>query len=292
MQHFIYPLKLSLFCFVDSITKSRLVLKSFITKLFEFHIYLLILHPNNSVSGQSSYDPCFNILSEMNILIIGATSGIGNSLYKHYISCGNHLAIMGRRKNILDDLCAANPSNTLALQVDISDINSFNIAFAEATKSLINIDLAIICAGIGELNESLDIKQELTTLSTNVIGWTNVVDTIYNHFDKNGKGHLVTITSVGGLLSTPIAPSYNASKAFQINYTKSLQAKAKKTAITVTEIRPGLVETRMAKGEGLFWVMPLEKVSRQIIKAIDSKKKLCIVTKRWRILNFIVKHFM
>lgn len=228
----------------------------------------------------------------MNILIIGATSGIGNSLYKHYISCGNHLAIMGRRKNILDDLCAANPSNTLALQVDISDINSFNIAFAEATKSLINIDLAIICAGIGELNESLDIKQELTTLSTNVIGWTNVVDTIYNHFDKNGKGHLVTITSVGGLLSTPIAPSYNASKAFQINYTKSLQAKAKKNAIRVTEIRPGLVETRMAKGEGLFWVMPLEKVSRQIIKAIDSKKKLCIVTKRWRILNFIVKHFM
>ena len=40
----------------------------------------------------------------MNILIIGATSGIGNSLYSHYISCGNRVAIMGRRKNILDDI--------------------------------------------------------------------------------------------------------------------------------------------------------------------------------------------
>lgn len=228
----------------------------------------------------------------MNILIIGATSGIGNSLYSHYISCGNRVAIMGRRKNILDDICIANPTNTLALQVDISDTNSFNNAFKEVIKSFKIIDLAILCAGIGELNKNLDIKLELTTLSTNVIGWTNVVDTLYNHFEKNGKGHLVAITSVGGLQPTPIAPSYSASKAFQINYTKSLQAKAKKTAITVTEIRPGLVDTRMAKGNGLFWVMPLEKVSKQIIKAIDNKKKLCIVTKRWRILNYIVKHFM
>lgn len=228
----------------------------------------------------------------MNILIIGATSGIGNSLYSHYISCGNHVAIMGRRKNILDEICAANPAYTLAFPVDISNINSFNNAFEEVVKSFQNIDLAILCAGIGELNEPLDIKQELATLSTNVIGWTNAVDTLYNHFEKNGKGHLVTITSVGGLQPTPIAPSYNASKAFQINYTKSLQAKARKTAITITEIRPGLVDTRMAKGNGLFWVMPLEKVSKQIIRAIDTKKKLCIVTKRWRILNYIVKHFL
>ena len=227
----------------------------------------------------------------MNILIIGATSGIGNSLYSHYISCGNRVAIMGRRKNILDEICAANPTDTLALQVD-SDINSFSNAFEEVVKSFQNIDLAILCAGIGELNEPLDIKQELATLSTNVVGWTNVVDTLYNHFEKTGKGHLVTITSVGGLQPTPIAPSYSASKAFQINYTKSLQAKARKTAITVTEIRPGLVDTRMAKGNGLFWVMPLDKVSKQIIKAIDNKKKLCVVTKRWRILNYIVKHFL
>lgn len=228
----------------------------------------------------------------MNILIIGATSGIGNSLYSHYISCGNHVAIMGRRKNILDEICAANPAYTLAFPVNISNINSFNNAFEEVVKSFQNIDLAILCAGIGELNEPLDIKQELATLSTNVIGWTNAVDTLYNHFEKNGKGHLVTITSVGGLQPTPIAPSYSASKAFQINYTKSLQAKARKTAITITEIRPGLVDTRMAKGNGLFWVMPLEKVSKQIIRAIDTKKKLCIVTKRWRILNYIVKHFL
>lgn len=228
----------------------------------------------------------------MNILIVGATSGIGKSLYSHYITQDNSIVIMGRRKVLLDELCATNPSKTISAQVDISEIDSFNEAFNNALKSVNKFDLAIICAGIGDLNKNLDIPQELSTLFTNVIGWTNVVDTIYKHFEKCGNGHLVTITSVGGFQPTPIAPSYSASKAFQINYTKSLQKKAKETGIIVTEIRPGLVDTRMAKGDGLFWVMPLEKVSSQIIMAIKSKKKLCVVTKRWRLLNFIVKHFM
>lgn len=48
----------------------------------------------------------------------------------------------------------------------------------------------------------------------------------------------------------------------------------------------------MAKGEGLFWVMPLDKVTNTIINAISQKKKLKIVTTRWRIINWILKHFV
>jgi short-subunit dehydrogenase len=57
----------------------------------------------------------------------------------------------------------------------------------------------------------------------------------------------------------------------------------------VTDIRPGLVDTEMAKGEGLFWVMPVEKTVRQIYKAIISKKKVTYVTKRWRLIAIILK---
>ena len=90
----------------------------------------------------------------------------------------------------------------------------------------------------------------MSTLSVNVTGWTNAVSLIYRLFEEQKSGHLVIITSVGGLQPTPVAPAYSASKAFQINYTKSLQCKAKGTDIVITEIRPGLVDTRMAKGEG------------------------------------------
>jgi short-subunit dehydrogenase len=45
----------------------------------------------------------------------------------------------------------------------------------------------------------------------------------------------------------------------------------------------------MAKGEGLFWVMPVEKTVRQIFKAIMSKKKVAFVTKRWLLIATILK---
>ena len=228
----------------------------------------------------------------MNILIIGATSGIGKKLWKHYSSTGNKVSIMGRRYDVLNEMAMTNPDTSFAFPCDIADHHSFNRAFSCMIDKLTNIDLIILCAGIGELNPDLDIETELHTLKVNVEGWTNCVDTAYNQFKKQGFGHLVTVTSVGGLQPTPIAPSYSASKAFQINYTKSLQKRARKSDIIVTEIRPGLIDTRMAKGEGLFWVMSPERVTASIIKAISKKRTTVILDRRWRLINFLLKHFL
>ena len=60
--------------------------------------------------------------------------------------------------------------------------------------------------------------------------------------------------------------------------------------IHVNDIRPGLVDTAMAKGDGLFWVMPVEKVACQIIAAIRKRKSMAYVTKRWHILAIINKN--
>lgn len=228
----------------------------------------------------------------MNILIIGATSGIGYELWKHYTSMGNTVAIIGRRDEILKRQIKDNPDKTIAFRCDVADLTSFDYMLKNVMSKFGHLDLAIICAGVGDLNPDLDLATELVTLSVNVNGWTNSIDSIYKIFETQKSGHLVTVTSVGGLQPTPIAPSYSASKAFQINYTKSLQQKSKGTPVVVTEIRPGLVDTRMAKGDGLFWVMPLNKVVKRIVKAINKKKRLEIVTTRWRILNWFLRHFM
>ena len=228
----------------------------------------------------------------MNILIIGATSGIGHCLWKYYVAKDHNVIVTGRRKELLENMAKNFPEHTHAILCDISHTKLLDNALASIIHKYGQIDLAIVCAGIGDLNPNLEVETELSTLSVNVIGWANAVASIYNLFERQKSGHLVTVTSVGGLQPTPVAPSYSASKAFQINYTKSLQSKAKGTDIITTEIRPGLVDTRMAKGEGLFWVMPLDKVCRKIIKAIDNKQKRLIVTRRWRIINFILKHFM
>lgn len=174
--------------------------------------------------------------------------------------------------------------------MDITETESATQCIDEIFRELQTIDLAIVCAGTGDINTELLFEKELGAIRTNVIGWTATVDCIYNYFQQQDKGHLVTITSIGGLAGEPAAPAYSATKAYQINYTQALRKKSKKTGICVTEIRPGLVDTDMAKGEGLFWVMPPEKVAKQIAEAIARKKSKVVVTKRWRIISFLLKH--
>ena len=228
----------------------------------------------------------------MNILIIGATSGIGKALFEKYVSKGNHVGIVGRRTNLLDELQLQHPYNTFAFAADITKQDEIEQAIHTLCEKLGNIDIAIVCSGIGDLNPSLVYALEQPTIETNVKGWTFVIDTFYHIFEKQGYGHLVAITSIGGLRGEPMAPAYSATKAYQINYMEALRKKAFKSGghITVTDIRPGLVDTAMAKGEGLFWVMPVDKVVDQIYAVIRRKKSKAYVTKRWHVLGIINKN--
>ena len=228
----------------------------------------------------------------MNIIVIGATSGIGKALFEKYVKEENRLGIIGRRTQLLDELKHQYPSKTHTATADITKQDEVEQAISSLQKKLGSIDLAIVCSGMGDLNPSLDYNVERPTIDTNVIGWTFVVDMLYNLFEQQGHGHLVAITSAGGLRGEPMAPAYSATKAYQINYMEALRKKAYKAGgkITVTDVRPGLVDTAMAKGEGLFWVMPVEKVARQICTAIRNKKSKVYVTKRWHILAIVCKN--
>ena len=228
----------------------------------------------------------------MNILIIGATSGIGRALFEKYAADGNRIGIVGRRTNLLDELRQEHPDTTVTATADITKQEEIAQAIDAFRAELKDIDLAIVCSGTGDINASLDYAVERPTIETNVMGWTFVIDTLYHIFEQQGHGHLVAITSAGGLRGEPMAPAYSASKAYQINYLEALRKKAYKRGnhIRVTDIRPGLIDTAMAKGEGLFWVMPVEKVASQIIAAIRKEKSKAYITKRWHILAVINKN--
>ncbi len=228
----------------------------------------------------------------MNIVIIGATSGIGKALFEKYARGDNRIGIVGRRANLLDELCQKYPSKTITAKADITNLEEIEQAINALHKELEYIDLAIVCSGTGDINATLEYNVERLTIDTNITGWTFVIDRLYYIFVQQGHGHLVAITSAGGLRGEPMAPAYSASKAYQINYMEALRKKAYKSGsqIYVTDIRPGLVNTAMAKGEGLFWVMPVEKVANQIIIAIHKNKYKAYVTKRWHILAIINKN--
>ncbi len=225
-------------------------------------------------------------------IVIGATSGIGRELAKLLSESKYVVGIMGRRTNLLDELKAENPNLYFIKTVDITDLQQTEESLNELAKAIGGLDLLILSSGTGDLNNNLDFEVEKKTIETNALGFACITNWAFNLFKKQKFGHLVAISSVGGLRGSRHAPAYNATKAFQMNYLEGLRQKAKKlnTDITVTDIRPGFVDTDMAKGEGLFWVSPIKKAALQILYAINRKKKVAYVTKRWGLVAPILKH--
>ena len=225
------------------------------------------------------------------VIIIGSTSGIGKGLAQIFAANDYKVGITGRRKELLLELKDEIPDAYLTKVLDVTDTVSSIEQLEELTNELGGLDILVISSGIGEINISLDFEIEKQTIDANILGFTSIADWAFNYFQKQQTGHLVLISSIGGIRGSSQAPAYNASKAYQINYTEGLQQKATKLKlpILITDIRPGLVDTKMAKGEGLFWVMPLEKAVDQMYKAIVNKRKVVYVTKRWRLIALLLK---
>ena len=224
-------------------------------------------------------------------IIIGASSGIGKGLAKLLTENDYKVGITGRKTELLDELKKTSPDSFLIKTFDATDTKTSIEKLEELTSELGGLDLLILSSGTGDLNETLDFEIERKVIDLNVTGFTNIIDWTFNYFEKQEFGHLVAITSIAGIRGSREAPSYNATKSYQINYLEGLRQKSKKTKkpIYITDIRPGLVDTDMAKGEGLFCVMPVEKVATQIFKGIKNKSKVVYVTKRWGLIGRLLK---
>ena len=223
-------------------------------------------------------------------IIIGATSGIGNQLAKTLAKNGYKVGITGRRKNELEKLQKSNPNNYNISSFDCTTENNSK-KLAELTDQIGGLDLLVLSSGTGDLNEDLNFEIENKINLLNVNAFTEIVDWAFNYFKKQEKGHLVAISSVAGIRGSRVAPAYNASKAYQINYLEGLRQKATKTkkTIYVSDIRPGFVNTDMAKGEGQFWVATKKKAAQQIFRIIRKKKGIGYVTKRWWIIGKLLR---
>lgn len=225
-------------------------------------------------------------------IVIGATSGIGRALAERLAAEGYRVGVTGRREALLEELAATRPDSFCYAAADIMDPAAACAALERLAGELSGLDLCVVSAGTGDLNPGLDYALEEPAIRTNVVGWTAAVDWAYGRFEGQGGGHLVVITSVGGLRGGGAAPAYNASKAYQINYAEGLRQRAAKSRLPlyVTDVRPGFVDTAMAKGDGLFWVMPVEKAVRQIVRAVRRRRRVAVVTRRWRIAAWLLRH--
>ncbi len=224
-------------------------------------------------------------------LIIGASSGIGKELAITLAQHGYEVGLMARRIELLETLQKEIPSKSHVGHLDLTQTFDAIEKVQAMIQKMNGIDLIVINSGTGFLNPDLDWNKEQQTLDVNVYGFCALAGLAFQTFAKQGSGHLVGISSIGALRGNAIAPAYNASKAFMSNYLEGLRQKAKqeRKQIIVTDIQPGAVNTAMLKGEGHFWIATPQKAAEQIFSAIQKQKKHSYVTKRWRLIAWLLK---
>src|SRR5436189_3491001 len=158
------------------------------------------------------------------ILIIGGTSGLGRKLAELYCRDNCMVGVVGRRKELLYDIKKQCPEHAHICQADISREEADKIISAFIDE-LGGFDIFIFTASVIHFNETLEIKKELDTISTNIEGFTRMINLAYNYCKKNNKGQIVIVTSVAASRGNKTAPAYNASKAFQSHYTEGIRLK-------------------------------------------------------------------
>ena len=224
-------------------------------------------------------------------IIIGATSGIGKAVAEILLQEGYLVGVTGRREDLVPAMQQQFSGRMFCKKMDVQELSTLASNCNELVNQMGGMDLLVISAGIGEGNKQLDFEIENDVIKTNIQGFTCIADWGTSFFKKQGYGHLVNISSIAGIRGNGLAPSYNATKAYQINYLEGLRLNTIKSGydITVTDVRPGFVDTAMAKGNGLFWVAPVKKAAEQIVEAIKRKKGVVYITKRWGLIGYVLK---
>jgi short-subunit dehydrogenase len=226
------------------------------------------------------------------VIIIGATSGIGRELAKLYAGKNWLVGATGRRQELLQSLQQDFPGNIITECFDVTRDENID-CIKNLIQQLGGLDLLIYNSGYGEPSTTLDWKIDNETTQVNVNGFVEIVNFTFNYFVQEGTGQIAATSSVAGIRGGSFAPAYNASKAFMSTYMEGLYIKAAKLKrpVYVTDIQPGFVNTKMAKGNGQFWVSSVEKAAQQMYEAIKKKKRLVYITKRWwliaKLLNLI-----
>lgn len=229
-------------------------------------------------------------MAEKKIIIVGASSGIGREIACKYVAVGNKVGITGRRENLLNEVKEKFPKEIFVSCFDVM-ANENQKKIKQLIEELGGLDILIYNSGYGDPSKDLNWVIENATTKTNVNGFVEIVSYAFNHFVAQGHGRIAITSSVAAVRGNSWAPAYSASKAFMSNYAEGLNIKAKRLQkdIVITDIRPGFIDTKMAKGKGQFWVIPKEKAADEIIKAIEKKKQVVYVTKRWWLVAQVMK---
>lgn len=213
-----------------------------------------------------------------NIVITGASSGLGKALALHYAAAGITLHIQGRNGARLAETAHACELKGAAVHsqiIDVTDKASMEQWLTNADAKT-PIDLVIanagISAGIGGGGENA--HQSRALFATNIDGVNNTIQPLIPLMAKRGRGQIALVGSLAGMRGLASSPAYSASKGWARLYAEGLRGWLKDSGVEVNAVCPGFIRTPLTDVNPykMPFIMSAEKAAHIISQGLAKNK--------------------
>jgi NAD(P)-dependent dehydrogenase (short-subunit alcohol dehydrogenase family) len=177
--------------------------------------------------------------------ITGASRGFGKEWSIAALERGDTVAATARDTSTLDDLVARFGDKVLPIQLDVNDRDAVFAAVRQAHDRFGGLDVVVNNAGYGQFGmvEEISEAEARAQFDTNVFGALFVTQAALPYLRAQGSGHILQVSSIGGISAFPNIGIYNASKWALEGFSQSLAAEVADFGIKVTIIEPGAYST-------------------------------------------------
>jgi len=180
--------------------------------------------------------------------ITGCSTGFGRELAKQLLEAGNEVVVTARNPDQIRDLADAHPETALAVKLDVTKQEEVKDSVDQAIRRFGRIDVLVNNAGIGyfgAIEESED-DEVRRMFEINFFGLASMTREVLPIMRKQRSGHIVNISSIGGLVAFPAVGFYNATKFAVMGYSESLAKETAHLGIRVTVVAPSGFRTDWA----------------------------------------------
>jgi len=180
--------------------------------------------------------------------ITGVSSGLGQAFANGALAAGHRVVGTVRKDNDAAAFESTAPDRAHARQLDVTDDAAVTAVVAEVEKNIGPIDVVIANAGYGVegIFEETPIAEMRAQFATNVFGVAATLQAALPYLRERRKGHLMAVTSMGGLMAVPGMSAYCASKFAVEGMLESIRKEISGFGIHVTAIEPGSFRTDWA----------------------------------------------
>jgi NAD(P)-dependent dehydrogenase (short-subunit alcohol dehydrogenase family) len=181
-------------------------------------------------------------------LITGCSTGFGRELAKEVLKAGDKVVVTARNTDDIKDIIADYPQASLPLKLDVTDPANIQSVVEQTVQQFGRIDVLVNNAGIGyfaalEESEENEVRR---MFEINFFGLANVTRAVLPILRAQRSGHIVNVSSIGGIMAFPGVGFYNATKFAVDGYSESLSKEVAPLGIKVTVVAPGPFRTDWA----------------------------------------------